>query len=97
MFGTSLEFLQRSDEEEPEEDEDEDAFAVAPQPPAFTPIAMETLPLRYDHNQREEQAAAVALGGRVPATFDPLFQDYYTFRLRGGCRTCRRRHAAAGR
>lgn len=87
-----MEFLQNTSSDEDEDhDEDEDSFVTAPLPPILRPIAMETLPLRYDHSQREGLAAAVALGGRACATSDPVFEDYYTLRLRGADHT----HAAA--
>lgn len=89
LFAASMEFLQNTSTDE-EDDEDEASFVTAPLPPVLPPIAEETLPLRYDHSQREGLAGAVALGGRVSATSDPVFEDYYTLTLRGTCRT----HAA---
>lgn len=85
-----MEFLQNTSTDE-EDDEDAEAFVTAPLPPVLPPIAVETLPLRYEHSQREGLAGAVGLGGRVSATSDPVFEDYYTLRLRGTDPT----HAAA--
>lgn len=85
-----MEFLQNTSTDE-EDDDDEDSFVTAPLPPVLPPVAEETVPLRYHHSQREALAGAVALGGRVSATSDPVFEDYYTLRLRGTHHT----HAAA--
>lgn len=80
-----MEFLQNTDADEDDDDEDASSFVTAPPVPAFPPVATETLPLRYDHTRREEQARAVAMGGRAvdARKFDPVFEDYYTLRLRG--------------
>lgn len=83
-----MEFLQNSSTDE--DDDDVASFVTADLPPAAPPIAKETLPLRYEHSQREGLAASVALGGRASATSDPVFQDYYTVRLRGNARRRRR-------
>lgn len=85
-----MEFLQNASTDE-DDDEDGDSFFTAPLPPVLPPIAVETLPLRYDHSHREGLVAAVALGGRACATSDPVFEDYYTLRLKGAAHT----HAAA--
>ncbi|XP_026178016.1 RPA-related protein RADX isoform X2 [Mastacembelus armatus] len=80
LFEASMEFLRTNDGDD---DNDTSSFVTAPLLPAFSPVAMETLPLRYDHTRREEQAVAVAMGGRViPGRFDSAFEDYYTLRLR---------------
>lgn len=77
-----MEFLQNTSTEE-DEDDDVESRETPPPPPVLPPIAQETLPLRYDHSQREGLAGAVALGGRVSGFSDCVFQDYYTLRLRG--------------
>ncbi|KAM3591172.1 uncharacterized protein V6R79_024076 [Siganus canaliculatus] len=85
LFEASMEFLDNVDAEDDEDDdEDDSSFVSAPLCPAVTPVAMETLAMRYDHTRREEQAAAVAMGGRAfPAgTFDSAPHDSYTLRLR---------------
>ncbi|KAM9335144.1 RPA-related protein RADX [Symphorus nematophorus] len=89
LFEASMEFLEstNADEDDDDDDDDEDAssFVTAPLLPAFPPIAVETLPMRYDHACREEQAGAVAMGGRATAVcgkFDSAPEDYYTLRLR---------------
>ncbi|XP_061566503.1 LOW QUALITY PROTEIN: RPA-related protein RADX [Cololabis saira] len=82
LFEASMEFLENVADAE-DDSEDAASFTTAPLPPSFPPIAMETLPLRYDHDRKEEQAVAVALGGWVtPGRFDPALEDYYTLRLR---------------
>lgn len=85
LFEASREFLENTNADEDDDSEDEDAsFVTTPLPPDFRPIALETLPMRYDYACREEQAAAVAMGGRVtPERFDWALEDYYTLRLRG--------------
>nr|XP_043878458.1 LOW QUALITY PROTEIN: RPA-related protein RADX [Solea senegalensis] len=83
LFEASMEFLENTVSDDSEDDDSSVSFVTAPLPLAFTPIAMETLPMRYDHAHREEQAAAVAMGGWVePGRFDSAFEDYYTLRLR---------------
>lgn len=84
LFEASKEFLNSTNADEDDVDDDQSSFVSAPLLPAFPSVAMETLPLRYDHASREEQAAAVAMGGRVTAgRFDSALEDYYTLRLRG--------------
>lgn len=85
-----MEFLQNTTTDE--EDDCEVAPVAPPIPPVLPPIAMETLPLRYNHEQREELAGAVALGGRVSAASNTVFDDYYTLRLRGTSHAAARRH-----
>ncbi|KAM3857452.1 RPA-related protein RADX [Diretmus argenteus] len=87
LFEASMEFLEKSNNDEDDEDDDDDedasSFVTAPLIPAFPPMANETLPLRYSHAQRDEQAAAVAMGVRVmDGRFDSALQSYYTLRLR---------------
>ncbi|XP_039644358.1 nuclear envelope pore membrane protein POM 121-like [Perca fluviatilis] len=85
LFEASMEFLENVDDEDDEDEEDATSFVTAPLLPTFPPVAMETLPMRYDHGRREEQAVAVAMGGRPAATatrFDSALKDYYTLRLR---------------
>ncbi|XP_047240948.1 RPA-related protein RADX isoform X2 [Girardinichthys multiradiatus] len=86
LFEASMEFLENAADEEDEEeeaDEDSSSFCTAPLPPVFPPIATETLPLHFDYNHREEQAAAVGMGGGSKAErFDSAPRDYYTVRLR---------------
>lgn len=85
LFETSLEFLQNVDQDDDEDDEDSSSFVCAPVLPSFPPIAVETLPMRYEHSRREEQAGALAMGGRPVAARkrDWAVQDYFTLRLRG--------------
>ncbi|KAM6909469.1 uncharacterized protein FYW49_013304 [Xenentodon cancila] len=81
LFEASMEFLENAAGED--DNEDASSFTTAPLPPALPPVATETLPLRYDHDRREEQAVAVAMGGWVaPGRFDSALEDYYTLRLR---------------
>ncbi|XP_040887546.1 RPA-related protein RADX isoform X2 [Toxotes jaculatrix] len=85
LFEASMEFLENknADEDDNDDDDDTSSFVTAPLSPAFPPIAVETLPMRYDHARREEQAAAVAMGtGTTPGRFDSALRDYYTLRLR---------------
>ncbi|XP_030580882.1 RPA-related protein RADX isoform X2 [Archocentrus centrarchus] len=87
LFEASMEFLENTnaDDNNDEDEDDEDAlsFVTAPALPTFPPVAVETLPMRYDHTRREEQAAVVALGGSVmPGRFDSTLEDYYNLRLR---------------
>ena len=85
LFEASMEFLENANVDEDDDDEDASSFVTAPLLPAFPPVAVETLSMRYDHAHREEQAAAVAMGGKVSAAgkFDFIPEDYYTLRLRG--------------
>eukprot|EP00066_Takifugu_rubripes_P025864 XP_011615130.1 PREDICTED: uncharacterized protein CXorf57-like [Takifugu rubripes] len=80
LFEASMEFLQSTSTDEDEEDEE--SCVTPPLPPVLTPVAEETLPLRYDHSRREELAGAVALGGRLSGTAGCVLEDYYTLRLR---------------
>ncbi|XP_028998778.1 RPA-related protein RADX isoform X2 [Betta splendens] len=85
LFEASREFLDNTNADEDKDSTDEDAasFVISPLPPDFTPIALETLPMRFDYTHREEQAVAVAMGGRVTAERqDWALEDYYTLRLR---------------
>ncbi|XP_028298231.1 RPA-related protein RADX isoform X2 [Gouania willdenowi] len=88
LFQTSMEFLLSADEDESvgvdDEDEADSSCSSAPLRPSVAPVAVETLPLRYDHSRGEEQAAAMALGGASSALegFDSTHQGYYTLRLR---------------
>ncbi|CAI5669825.1 RPA-related protein RADX isoform X2 [Oreochromis niloticus] len=92
LFEASMEFLENTnsddnndedDEDDDNDDEDTSSFVTAHTLPAFSPVAVETLPMRYDHTHREEQVAAVAMGGRVtPERFDSTLDGYYTLRLR---------------
>ncbi|KAF6720425.1 hypothetical protein FQA47_002912 [Oryzias melastigma] len=84
LFQASMEFLENPEEDEEEqEDEDVSSFTTAPLPPAFQPVAMETLPMRFDHAHREEQAAVVTMeAGATTRTFNSAPEDYYTLRLR---------------
>ncbi|XP_039996650.1 RPA-related protein RADX isoform X2 [Xiphias gladius] len=82
LFEASMEFLENADEDG-DGDDDTSSFVTAPLLPVFPPVAAETLPMRYDHARREEQAVTVAMGGRpTPGRFDSALQDYYTLRLR---------------
>ncbi|XP_047441971.1 RPA-related protein RADX isoform X2 [Mugil cephalus] len=81
LFDASMEFVE--DAEDEEEDEDASSFVTTALPPTFPSVAMETLPMRYSHAHREEQAVAVGMGGRVtPGKFGSVPEDYYTLRLR---------------
>ncbi|XP_072232016.1 RPA-related protein RADX isoform X2 [Leuresthes tenuis] len=83
LFEASMEFLENTEDEDEDEDEDASSFTTAPPPPTVPPVAMETLPIRYNHTQREQQAGAVVMGGRAtPGGFDSALEDYYTLRLR---------------
>uniref|UniRef100_A0A665U1X7 Uncharacterized protein n=2 Tax=Echeneis naucrates TaxID=173247 RepID=A0A665U1X7_ECHNA len=84
LFDASMEFLENTNTDEDESDDDDDSsFVTAPLTPSFPPIAMETLPMRYDHTHREEQSVAVGMGGVVTAgRFQSALKDYYTLRLR---------------
>ncbi|XP_071315383.1 RPA-related protein RADX [Trachinotus anak] len=84
LFEASMEFLENTNADEDSSDDDDDSsFITAPLSPAFPPVAVETLPMRYNHAHREEQAVAVTTGGRVTTErFDLAFEDYYTLRLR---------------
>ncbi|XP_078100730.1 LOW QUALITY PROTEIN: RPA-related protein RADX [Sander vitreus] len=84
LFEASMEFLENADEDEEEDEEDASSFVTAPFLPTFPSVAVETLPMRYDHAHREEQAVAVVMGGRpaAAARFESALQDYYTLRLR---------------
>ncbi|XP_026225225.1 RPA-related protein RADX isoform X2 [Anabas testudineus] len=86
LFEASREFLENTNGEDDSDDDDDDdasSFVTAPLLPAFPPIAMETLPMLYDHTCREEQAVAVAMGGgATPERCDLAVEDYYTLRLR---------------
>lgn len=78
-----MEFLGNEDADS---DEDEAvSFAGGPQRPVVKPVALETLPMRYDHAHREEQMAAVAMGGQLHASSKFTFtcEDYFTLRLKG--------------
>ncbi|XP_023821820.1 RPA-related protein RADX isoform X3 [Oryzias latipes] len=83
LFQASMEFLENPEEEEEQQEEDVSSFTTAPLPPAFQPVAMETLPMRFDHAHREEQAAVVTMeGGATARMFNSAPEDYYTLKLR---------------
>ncbi|XP_077962030.1 uncharacterized protein LOC120822189 isoform X5 [Gasterosteus aculeatus] len=85
LFEASMEFLESTNaDEDDKEDEDGDtsSFVTAPLHPDQPPIALETLPLRYDHAHREEHAVAMAMGGALSGRFDSVLDEYYTLRLR---------------
>ncbi|XP_022625661.1 uncharacterized protein CXorf57-like [Seriola dumerili] len=84
LFEASMEFLENTNADEDDSDDDDtSSFVTAPLSPTFPPVAVETLPMRYDHTHREEQAVTVAMGGRVTHEgFDYAIEDYYTLRLR---------------
>ncbi|XP_076580767.1 RPA-related protein RADX isoform X1 [Chaetodon auriga] len=86
LFEASMEFLENTNADEDvddDDDEDSSSFVTAPLLPAFPPVAVETLPMRYDHARREEQAVAVAMGGRAVAAkrFVLALEDHYSLRL----------------
>ncbi|XP_068164546.1 RPA-related protein RADX isoform X2 [Antennarius striatus] len=84
LFQASMEFLDDATADDDHDDDDASSFVTAPPPPDFLPVADDTLPMRFDHAHREEQADAVGMGGRVLATrnFDSTLKDYYLLRLR---------------
>lgn len=87
LFEASMEFLENTnaDEgEEEEEDEDASSYTTAPLIPTFPQVSEETLPMRFNHARKEEQAAMVALDGVATAAegFDVALRDYYTLRLK---------------
>ncbi|XP_035986977.1 RPA-related protein RADX isoform X3 [Fundulus heteroclitus] len=86
LFEASMEFLENAADEDEEDDDDEEdssSFTTAPLPPMFPPVAIETLPMSFDYGHREEQAAAVAMGGGARAgSFGSAPSDYYTVSLR---------------
>lgn len=82
-----MEFLENTNTDEGEEDEDEhedaSSYATARLPPSFLPVAVETLPMLYQHGRREEQAVAVSMDGSVTAEgFDFAVRDHFTLRLK---------------
>lgn len=81
-----MEFLENAVDDVDEDREDEDdssSYGTAPLPPVFSPVAMETLPLHFSYSQREQQAAAVTMGGVVRVeSCGSAPKDYYTVRLR---------------
>lgn len=85
LFEASMEFVVPAGEEDEDDDDDDDSSSYAAAlPPTFSPVATETLPLRFDYSHREEQAAAMAMGGGASAeSFGSAPKDYYTVRLRG--------------
>ncbi|XP_034413362.1 RPA-related protein RADX isoform X3 [Cyclopterus lumpus] len=83
LFEASMEFLESTnDDEDDEDDGDASTFVTAPLPPALQPIALETLPMHYDHGNREEQAVAVAMVGGASGRFESAVDEYFTLRLR---------------
>ncbi|XP_015257047.1 PREDICTED: uncharacterized protein CXorf57-like isoform X2 [Cyprinodon variegatus] len=85
LFEASMEFLENAADEDEEEDDGDDcsSFCTAPLPPMVPAVAMETLPLRFDYDRREEQVAAVSMGGGAGAqSFGSAPMDYYTVRLK---------------
>ncbi|XP_067436493.1 RPA-related protein RADX [Thunnus thynnus] len=89
LFEASMEFLENTnanedDDSDDDDDNDEDAssFVTAPFLPPFPPVSAETLRMHYDHGRREEQADAVAMGGRATAAGRFDSENYYTLRLR---------------
>ncbi|KAL6118163.1 uncharacterized protein ACO6RY_03016 [Pungitius sinensis] len=84
LFEASMEFIESNVDEDDEDNEDGDTLPLvsAPLPPEQPLITLETLPLRYDHAHREEQAVAIAMGGALTGRFDSALNEYYTLRLR---------------
>lgn len=83
LFQASMEFLGNEDEDT---DEDEAVpFVGGPQRPTVGAVALETLPMRYEHARKEEQTAAVALGGQLHTSskFTFICEDYFALRLKG--------------
>lgn len=87
LFEASMEFLDNTNSDDDDDDDDDEAsfFISAPLLPRFPPVANETLPMRYDHAHREEQAGAVAMGGAglIAGKFEFALEEYFTLRLRG--------------
>ncbi|KAK9525189.1 hypothetical protein VZT92_017511 [Zoarces viviparus] len=84
LFEASMEFLENPEEEEEDgvDDGDTSSFVTAPLLPALPPISVETLPMRYDHAHKEEQAVAVEMGGAAWGRFETTINEYYTLRVR---------------
>ncbi|XP_028254791.1 RPA-related protein RADX isoform X2 [Parambassis ranga] len=88
LFEASMEFLENTNvdvdaDDDDDDDEDVSSFVTAPLLPILPPVAEETLPMLYDHGHKEEQAAAIAMGGTAPpGRFESAVQGYYTLRLR---------------
>ncbi|KAK7910120.1 hypothetical protein WMY93_014804 [Mugilogobius chulae] len=80
LFEASLEFLQ--DSEDSDEDSGSSSF-ITTAPPLAT-IAMETLPVRFDPDHKEELALALTLGANTADNahmFQFAFEDYYSLQL----------------
>nr|XP_020512885.1 RPA-related protein RADX-like [Labrus bergylta] len=88
LFEASMEFLENTNSDEGDEGEDEEddtsSYVTAPLLPVFPLVAVETLPMRYDHARKEDQAGVVAMGGKATddGGFDFALEDYYTLRLK---------------
>ncbi|XP_075891311.1 uncharacterized protein LOC142894066 isoform X5 [Nelusetta ayraudi] len=82
LFQASMEFLGNEDGDT--DDDEAASFAGGPQRPALRPVALETLPMRYDHGRREEQVAAVAIEGQLHTgrKFAFACDHYFTLRLK---------------
>ena len=93
-----MEFLQNNDEEDDDDDDDDQSFLTAPSHNSshmgMARVAMETLPLRFCYERREEQSVALAMQAgdirKCPIrgaleTFSPAhsYTGHYTLTLRG--------------
>ncbi|XP_060886702.1 RPA-related protein RADX [Labrus mixtus] len=85
LFEASMEFLENTNSDEGEDEEDDtSSYVTAPLLPVFPLVAVETLPMHYDHARKEDQAGVVAMGGKATddGGFDFALEDYYTLRLK---------------
>ncbi|XP_046873484.1 RPA-related protein RADX isoform X1 [Hypomesus transpacificus] len=98
LWSASMEFLQNNDEEDDDDDDDDDqSFLTAPSHNSshmgMARVAMETLPLRFCYERREEQSVALAMQAgdirKCPIrgaleTFSPAhsYTGHYTLTLR---------------
>lgn len=90
LFEASMEFLENTeggevDEEDDDEgDEDVLSYVTAPLPPTVPLVALETLPMRYSHVHREEQAVTVSMAGKLTSAggFDFVREDHYALKLK---------------
>lgn len=77
-----MEFIKNTDDADEDSSCSSSSFVTAPPTPV---VAVETLPMRYDHVHRREQAVAVGMGGNMAdeaEKFEFAFEDYYCLRLR---------------
>ncbi|CAL9694823.1 unnamed protein product [Knipowitschia caucasica] len=80
LFDASLEFLQ--DSEDPVEDSAPSSYITTI--PPLAPIAVETLPVRFDPAHKQELAVVTAMDGNMASSehnFQFDFEDYYSLGL----------------